>query len=178
MTESEIQQRIEDNIETKAIAQQSCYRAFCGYLDEFPLQVLGRGALLSTRFNREGNIEFAAEYLGADGKPSSEGQGKAYRQLLYAAFDLAVACAMLDQPYIRFLYQDGLLEGLDNRKKLNLIATIRRFAALGIQQIVTVIDSDLPTDETGERLTFRDDEIALILHDEDDSGRLFRMPPW
>lgn len=85
---------------------------------------------------------------------------------------------MLDQPYIRFLYHDGLLEGLDNRKKLNLIATIRRFAALGIQQIVTLIDSDLPMDETGERFAFRDDEVVLLLHDEDDSGRLFRMQGW
>ena len=120
----------------------------------------------------------SAEYLGADGKPSSEDQGKTYRQLLCAAFDLAVARAMLNEPYLRFLYHDGLLEGLDNRKKLNLIGTIRRFAALGIQQIVTVIDSDLPMNETGERFAFRDDEVVLVLHDEDAGGRLFRMPKW
>lgn len=175
---NQVQQRIEDNIEAEASAQQSRYRAIRGYLDEFTRQVLDRGALLRTYLNQEGNIEFAAEYLGADGKPSGEDQGKTYRQLLCAAFDLAVARAMLDEPYIRFLYHDGLLEGLDNRKKLNLIAAIRRFAAFGIQQIVTIIDSDLPTDETGKRIAFQDDEIVLTLHDEDDTGRLFRMPPW
>lgn len=175
---NEVQQQLEDNIESAASAQESRYQAIRRYLNEFTRDVLDRGALLSTRINKEGNIEFAAEYLGANGKPSSEDEGKTYRQLLCAAFDLAVARAMLDQHYIRFLYHDGLLEGLDNRKKHNLIATIRRFAALGIQQIVTVIDSDLHLDDTGERFAFRDDEIALLLHDEDESGRLFRMAKW
>ena len=49
---------------------------------------------------------------------------------------------------------------------------------MGIQQIVTVIDSDLPMDESGERFAFRDDEVVLVLHDKDDSGRLFRLPRW
>jgi uncharacterized protein YydD (DUF2326 family) len=172
------QQRMEDNIEGEARSPESRYQAIRRYVNEFTREVVDRGALVSTRLNKEGNIEFSAEYLGADGKPSSEDQGKSYRQLLCAAFDLAVARAMLKEPYIRFLYHDGLLEGLDNRKKLNLISTIRRFATMGIQQIVTVIDSDLPMDESGERFAFRDDEVVLVLHDKDDSGRLFRLPRW
>ena len=172
------QQRMEDNIEGEARSPESRYQAIRRYVNEFTREVVDRGALVSTRLNKEGNIEFSAEYLGADGKPSSEDQGKSYRQLLCAAFDLAVARAMLKEPYIRFLYHDGLLEGLDNRKKLNLIGTIRRFATMGIQQIVTVIDSDLPMDESGERFAFRDDEVVLVLHDKDDSGRLFRLPRW
>lgn len=174
----QIQQRLEDNIEGEARSPESRYQAIRRYVNEFTREVVDRRALVSTRINKEGNIEFSAEYLGADGKPSSEDQGKSYRQLLCAAFDLAVARAMLKAPYIRFLYHDGLLEGLDNRKKLNLIGTIRRFATMGIQQIVTVIDSDLPMDESGERFAFRGDEVVLVLHDEDDSGRLFRMPRW
>lgn len=174
----QVQQRLEDNIEAEARAPESRYQAVRRYVNEFTREVLDRESLLSTRLNKEGNIEFAAEYLGASGKPNSEDQGKTYRQMLCAAFDLAVTRAMLDEPYIRFLYHDGLLEGLDNRKKLNLVSTIRRFASLGIQQIVTVIDSDLPMDETGARFTFRNDEVVLVLHDEDDSGRLFRMPGW
>lgn len=174
----EQQQCLEDNIEAEGGSPDSRYQAIRRYLNEYTREVLNREALITTRLNKEGNIEFSAEYLGAEGKPSSEDQGKSYRQLLCAAFDLAVARAMIEEPYIRFLYHDGLLEGLDNRKKLNLIAAIRRHAAFGIQQIVTVIDSDLPTDETGERFSFRDEEVVLLLHDEDDSGRLFRMPKW
>lgn len=174
----QVQQHLEDNIAAAARSPDGRYQAVRRYVNDFTREVLDRGALVSTRLNKEGNIEFSAEYLGADGKPSSEDQGKSYRQLLCAAFDLAVSRAMLHDPYIRFLYHDGLLEGLDNRKKLNLIGTIRRFAALGIQQIVTVIDSDLPLDETGARFAFRSDEVVVILHDEDDSGRLFRMSRW
>jgi uncharacterized protein YydD (DUF2326 family) len=175
---AQVQYSLEDNIDVEARSPDSRYQAIRRYMNEFTREVLDREALLATRVNKEGNIEFSAEYLGADGKPSSEDQGKTYRQMLCAAFDLAVSRAMLDQPYIRFLYHDGLLEGLDNRKKLNLIGTIRRFAAQGIQQIVTLIDSDLPMDETGERFAFRTDEVVLLLHDENDSGRLFRMPGW
>lgn len=175
---AQVQYSLEDNIDAEARVPDSRYQAIRRYINEFTREVLDREALLSTRVNKEGNIEFSAEYLGADGKTSSEDQGKTYRQLLCAAFDLAVARAMLEQPYIRFLYHDGLLEGLDNRKKLNLIATVRRFAALGIQQIVTLIDSDLPIDDTGERFDFHDDEVVLILHDQDDTGRLFRVPGW
>lgn len=174
----EQQQHLEDDIEAQGRSTDSRYQAIRRYVNDFTRDVLDREALIATRLNKEGNIEFSAEYLGAQGKPSSEDKGKSYRQLLCAAFDLAVARAMLHEPYIRFLYHDGLLEGLDNRKKLNLIAAVRRISALGIQQIVTVIDSDLPTDETGERFAFRDDEVILLLHDEDDSGRLFRMAKW
>lgn len=174
----QVLQRLEDNIEAANASPQSRYLAIRRHLNEFTREVIDRHALISTKLNKEGNIEFAAEYLDVDGKPNSEDQGKSYRQLLCAALDLAVARAMLDEPYIRFLYHDGLLEGLDNRKKTNLIDAIRRFANLGIQQIITVIDSDLPMNEKGERFAFRKDEVVLVLHDEGDGGRLFRMPRW
>lgn len=173
----QVQQQIEDDIEIQA-STESRYQSIRRFVNEVTREVLDRNALLSTRLNQQGNIEFSAAYLGADGKPTSEDLGKSYRQLLCAAFDLAVARAFAEQPFIRFLYHDGLLEGLDNRKKLNLIQTIRRFAGLGIQQIVTVIDSDLPRDMSGDPFQFRDDEIIVRLHDEDESGRLFRMPGW
>jgi uncharacterized protein YydD (DUF2326 family) len=172
------QQQLEDDIEDASNATESRYRAIRRYLNQFTQSVLDHNALISTRLNQEGNIEFSAAYLGADGKPTSEDLGKSYRQLLCAAFDLSVARAMLDQPYIRFLYHDGLLEGLDNRKKLNLIAEIRQAASLGLQQIVTLIDSDLPMGDDGQPFGFNEDEIVLVLHDEDDGGRLFRMGRW
>lgn len=174
----QVQQQLEDNIEDQAARTESRYQSIRKYVNEISRQVLDRNALISTQLNQQGNIEFAAQYLGADGKPSSEDQGKSYRQLLCAAFDLAVARALVNEPYIRFLYHDGLLEGLDNRKKLNLIETVRRYAGYGIQQIVTVIDCDLPTDASGEYFRFRDGEIILRLHDEDENGRLFRMAGW
>ena len=50
-------------------------------------------------------------------------------------------------------------------------------AELGIQHIVTLIDSDLPTLDGMEPL-FIEPDIVLRLHDEGASGRLFRMKAW
>jgi len=138
----------------------------------------GHKALVTTRLDKEGNIEFAAEYLDPGDHATSESEGKSYRQLLCAAFDLAITKVLLDDDFIRFVYHNGLLEGLDDRIKLNVVAGLRDLADLGIQQILTVIDSDLPFDENGEKFSFRDEEVVLTLHDEGPEGRLFRTQSW
>jgi len=141
-------------------------------------QFLGHRALVTTRLNKEDNIEFQAEYLDLSDHATSESEGKSYKQLLCAAFDLAVTRVMLDEGFVRFVYHDGLLEGLDNRIKLNVIAALRCLADLGIQQILTVIDSDLPIADDGKRFSFTDGEVVLTLHDEGQNGRLFHMENW
>ncbi len=139
---------------------------------------LNHKALITTRLNNEGNIEFQAEYLDPADLPTSEGEGKSYKQTLCAAYDLAVAQVLLSEDFIRFVYHDGLLEGMDNRVKLNIVEVLRDLADQGIQQILTVIDSDLPLDKSGNRFAFDDDEVIVTLHDEGRSGRLFRMETW
>jgi uncharacterized protein YydD (DUF2326 family) len=67
---------------------------------------------------------------------------------------------------------------LDDRKKENLIAVIRRYADLGIQSIITLIDSDLPARTPDDGPVFDASEIILRLHDEGDDGRLFKIPTW
>jgi uncharacterized protein YydD (DUF2326 family) len=52
--------------------------------------------------------------------------------------------AHIDQKFPRFVYHDGVFESLDDRKKENLLTVIRNYADLGIQPIITLIDSDLP----------------------------------
>jgi len=141
-------------------------------------QFLGHRALVTTRLNKEDNIEFQAEYLDLSDHATSESEGKSYKQLLCAAFDLAVTRVMLDEGFVRFVYHDGLLEGLDNRIKLNVIAALRCLADLGIQQILTVIDSDLPIADDGKRFSFTGGEVVLTLHDEGQNGRLFHMENW
>ena len=147
-------------------------------LAELCQQFIGHKALVTTRLNKEGNIEFQAEYLDLTDHTTSEAEGKSYKQLLCAAFDLAVARVLLDAKFLRFVFHDGLLEGLDDRIKLNVISALRSLANLGIQQILTVIDSDLPMTESGDRFSFQDDEIVLTLHDQGPDGRLFRMETW
>jgi uncharacterized protein YydD (DUF2326 family) len=55
-------------------------------------------------------------------------------------------------------------------KKENLLAIIRRYAELGLQPIITLIDSDLPVRDA-EQPVFSSDEIVITLHDEGEQGR-------
>jgi uncharacterized protein YydD (DUF2326 family) len=91
---------------------------------------------------------------------------------------MALLRAYLDRKFPRFVYHDGVFESLDDRKKENLLITIRRYAELGIQATITLIDSDLPKRDKEAEPVFAADEIILTLHDENEQGRLFRMKSW
>ncbi len=104
--------------------------------------------------------------------------GFTYRKLLCIAFDMAILKARLPNNFPRFVYHDGVFESLDDRKKENLLAVIRRYASEGIQPIITLIDSDLPARPANSEPVFTSHEIVLTLHDEGDQGRLFKMPSW
>jgi uncharacterized protein YydD (DUF2326 family) len=123
-------------------------------------------------------LEFRAEILDEGGNATSADLGFTYRKLLCVAFDLAVLRGHLDERFPRFAYHDGVLESLDDRKKENLISVIRRYADLGLQSIITLIDSDLPARGPKEPAVFEDMEIVLRLHDEGEQGRLFKTPSW
>ena len=86
--------------------------------------------------------------------------------------------AHLDDKFPRFVFHDGVFESLDDRKKGNLLAVIRRYADLGIQPIITLIDSDLPARGEKDSPVFDPSEIILTLHDENDQGRLFKIKAW
>tara|TARA_R110001599_G_scaffold158086_1_gene344606 strand:+ start:8153 stop:9940 length:1788 start_codon:yes stop_codon:yes gene_type:complete len=138
--------------------------------------VIDRKALLSVSVNKEGHLEFSAHVLDESGNASSAGAGHTYLKLLCIAFDLAFVRAYLDRKFPQFVFHDGVFESLDDRKKENLIEVIRQYSALGIQAIITLIDSDLPVEPSSPM--FDDREIVLRLHDEGESGRLFKMPSW
>ena len=101
-----------------------------------------------------------------------------YRKLLCVAFDIAVFSAYLKERFLHFVFHDGVFESLDDRKKHCLLDELQKRCEDGLQQIITVIDSDLPMDENGERLEFAEHETLRLLHDQGDEGRLFRMPAW
>ena len=83
---------------------------------------------------------------------------------------------MAEQPFYHFVYHDGILEGLDTRKRKVLLDLLREVAAkYKIQYIMSAIDSDLPRDEKDKRIEFPSKEIVLPLSDQGTKGRLFRM---
>jgi uncharacterized protein YydD (DUF2326 family) len=139
--------------------------------------VLNVPAIISISQNQNGNIEYHADIQDPEKMEiTAQGYGTTYRKLLCMAFDLAVLITYSSRSFYRFVYHDGPLEGLDNRKKINFLNTVRHICKEhNLQYILTVIDSDIPRDELDNKVVFPDDEIVLKLHDRDDSGRLFKM---
>lgn len=173
-----LQVQIETDVEQQNSDNKSLFSVIRLFFSEIVEDVIDRKALLSVSPNKEGHLEFRAEILDESGNTTSADLGHTYRKLLCIAFDMALLRAHLDQKFPRFVYHDGVLESLDDRKKENLLTTIRRYAELGIQTIITLIDSDLPKRPTQSEPVFAENEVILVLHDENEQGRLFRMKTW
>lgn len=170
-----LQTQIEANVEEQNSNQESLFSTIRLFFSEIIEEVIDRKALLSVAPNQYGHLEFKAEILDESGNSTSADDGFTYRKLLCIAFDMAVLRAHLDVRFPRFVYHDGVFESLDDRKKSNLLAVIRQYVSLGIQSVITLIDSDLPSDIDE---VFQEDEIVLRLHDGGQEGRLFNMQSW
>lgn len=148
------------------------------YFNEIINEILDKEGSITVYLNNEGNFEFDASYRDKKGIDTSEGDGHSYRQLLCFAFDLAVARAYIDNNYPKFLYIDGVFDNLDIRKKRNTLNILRKYCELGIQIIITTIESEISELSTKDKPVFSTDEIILVLHDDGQSGRLFKIPIW
>lgn len=173
-----LQTQIEADVEQQNSDKTSLFSTIRLFFNEIVEDVIDRMALLSASPNHLGHLEFKAEILDESGNATSAGMGHTYRKLLCIAFDMAVLRAHLNEKFPRFVYHDGVFESLDDRKKENLLSVIRRYADLGIQPVITLIDSDLPARSKEDGPVFDESEIALTLHDENEQGRLFKMASW
>jgi len=173
-----LQTQIEADVEKQNSDQNSLFSAIRVFFSEIVEEVIDRKALLSVSPNQAGHLEFKAEILDESGNATSADLGHTYRKLLCIAFDLAILRAHLDDKFPRFVYHDGVFESLDDRKKENLVTVIRRYAELGLQPVITLIDSDLPARAVDDEPEFSPDEIVIAFHDEGEQGRLFKMRAW
>lgn len=173
-----LQSQIETDVEAQSADGGSLFSSIRLFFSEIVEDVTSHKALLSVYANKEGHLEFKAEVLDEADKATSADLGHTYRKLLCIAFDLAVLRAHLDQKFPRFVFHDGVFESLDDRKKVNLLAVIREYADLGVQPIITLIDSDTPPLADSDEPVFGPEEIVLTLHDAGIDGRLFRMKSW
>ena len=173
-----IQTQIEEDVEKHNADPESLFSSIRLFFSEIVEEVIDRKALLSVSPNKQGHLEFKAEILDKSGNATSADLGHTYRKLLCIAFDMAVLRAHLDNKFPRFVYHDGVFESLDDRKKENLLAVIRQYSALGLQHIITMIDSDLPARAEPKDVVFDEKEVVLLLHDENEQGRLFKMNAW
>lgn len=173
-----LQTQIEVDVERQNSDKSSLFSVIRLFFSEIVEEVINRKALLSVSPNKEGHLEFKAEILDESGNATSADLGHTYRKLLCIAFDMAILRAHIEDKFPRFVYHDGVFESLDDRKKENLLTVIRRYADLGLQPTITLIDSDLPVRTEKDEPVFSRDEIVVNLHDENEQGRLFKMKAW
>lgn len=169
-----VTEKIRQNRESVTQSDTSIYKTIKEYFTNFVKVVLDKDGRISTEQNKEGNLVFHAGFVNENFTFTSESDGCSYKKILSMGYDIAINLAYSNQSFVRFIYHDGGLETLDNRKKLEFLKYARSIPEQnGTQYILTVIDSDLP-----DGISFKDEEIALTLHDNGDKGLLFKMPPW
>lgn len=137
-------------------------------------EVVGTNAIISIKQNTDGNVEFEADYQTSTQITTSEADGTSYKKLLCVAFDLALLIHYSKHSFYRFVYHDGVLEGLDDRIKQRLLNVTQRLCKeYNLQYILTLIDSDIPRDIKGDGYKFPIAAICLNLDDKNDQGKLF-----
>ena len=137
-------------------------------------EIVGTNAIISIKQNTDGNVEFEADYQTLTQITTSEADGTSYKKLLCVAFDLALLIHYSKHSFYRFVYHDGVLEGLDDRIKQRLLNVTQRLCKeYNLQYILTLIDSDIPRDIKGDGYKFPIAAICLNLDDKNDQGKLF-----
>ncbi|OGS73837.1 MAG: hypothetical protein A3F91_13645 [Flavobacteria bacterium RIFCSPLOWO2_12_FULL_35_11] len=131
-------------------------------------------SIIFMKQNKQGNIEFKVEVTKEnEDSITAEGKGNTYQKMLCISFDLAVLIAYHKNSFYRFVYHDGALEGLDNRKKINFIKIVREICLNNnLQYIFTAIEHDVPAEMLHD---FKKKEICLTLNDTGDNGKLFEF---
>lgn len=175
---SKLQNGIEEDLDKKSSDPGSLYSQISRYFDEIVYEVVNQHALLSATANQAGHLDFNATVLSPEGTSTSAGRGASYSKLLCIAFDLAVLRSYLGTKFPRFVVHDGVFEALDPRKKESLLRVYRRYASLGLQPVITTIDEDLSQSVGNAEDAIHEADIVALLHDEDDSGRLFKFGPY
>jgi uncharacterized protein YydD (DUF2326 family) len=171
-----LQTAIEVDVQTQAENTKSRYTEIQRYFDEIVHSVLDEHALLSVSVSSTGSLKFSADIVDESGGTTSAGRGFTFKKLLCIAFDLAVLRSYLGQAFPRFAFHDGVFESLEPRAKRRLIEVLRSYASMGLQPVITTLDSDLPNPIDSSSSALASTEVIRRLSDEGDSGRLFRMP--
>jgi uncharacterized protein YydD (DUF2326 family) len=171
-----LQTAIEVDVQTQAENAKSRYTEIQRYFDEIVHSVLDEHALLSVSVASTGSLEFSADIVNESGGTTSAGRGFTFKKLLCIAFDLAVLRSYLGQAFPRFAFHDGVFESLEPRAKRRLIEVLRTYASMGLQPVITTLDSDLPDPIDSSSSAIASTEVISRLNDEGDNGRLFRMP--
>ena len=174
----QLETEVEEQIERISGDENSRFGRLRRFFTEIIYEVLGQNALIAIKINSQGGLDFLAEFIGVSGTATSGDRGTSYKKLLCIAFDLALLRTYLDVPFPRFVYHDGALEQLEPRKREKLIGVLRKYSELGLQPVISLLDSDLPAELGSNPETLMEEDVVLTLHDEGQDGRLFKMDTW
>jgi uncharacterized protein YydD (DUF2326 family) len=170
--------RVVDEIKAMVARPSPVFERFTATFNSYCLRVLNHEGMFYFRVNSNDNFDYSIglSLPGKTGVVSSQSEGTSYKKLICALFDLALLKVYETAPFFHFVYHDGVLEGLDDRKKIALLEVVReQTSTKRLQYIFSMIDSDMPREGQGERLEFPPVEIVLRLHDDGAEGRLFKM---
>lgn len=170
--------RVADEMKSMVARENPLFSRFRDIFNAYCKRVLNHEGIVFFRVNSQNNFDYeiGLSLQGSTSATSNLSDGTSYQKLICVLFDLALLKVYEDAPFFRFVYHDGVFEGLDNRKKNSLLNVIREQIAGGkLQYIFTLIDTDLPRDADDHPIRFSDDEVVLRLHDDGVEGRLFKM---
>ena len=142
---------------------------------ELVTKILSKPAIISLKINSKDNIEFKCDVQDLiKDTATAEDEGATFKKLLCAAFDLAILIQYSKQSYFRFVYHDDIFSNLSNKLKNNYLDIVKGICIdYDIQYIFTIIKDDLPRNEIDMPIDFADNEKILVLHDKDNTGKLF-----
>lgn len=139
--------------------------------------VMNEDTYISWSINSKNNVDFKPPVIKTKellSKDTAKDEGRTYRKILCVVFDLAILVTYNIESYFRFVYHDDVLSQQDNGIKLRLLELIKNITTEhDIQYILSVIKSDLPTDQKDEFIYFSKDEVVVELNDRDERGTLF-----
>ena len=171
--------RVADELKAMVERPNPLFERFRDTFNAYCKRVLNHDGIVYFRINKQNNFDYeiGLSLPGSSTAASNLSDGTSYQKLICVLFDLALLRVYEEAPFFRFAYHDGVFEGLDNRKKNNLLDVIKEQTRTGkLQYIFTLIDTDLPRNFEDEPIRFSDEEVVLRLHDDGRDGRLFKMP--
>lgn len=170
--------RIADELKAMVERPNPLFERFRNTFNAYCKRVLSHEGIMFFRVNKFNNFDYeiGLSLQGSSTATSNLSDGTSYQKLICVLFDLALLKVYEDMPFFRFVYHDGVFEGLDNRKKNSLLQVIKEQINTGkLQYMFTLIDTDMPRDLEDKPARFSEEEVVLRLHDDGTDGRLFKM---
>lgn len=133
-----------------------------------------RIGILDITLNGSNNPDFKLKFMEATTlKTTSEGEGGTYSEWLCACFSLSLAIIFSKENFYHFLFQDGIMETGDNRRKVDFIKEIKRICEeYNIQYITTAIEHEINSSEV-KKLILSEDIVLELTDDPTGNGTLY-----